>query len=64
MSVRRLVVATALTALTAGGAAAVTTLTASGPASAGCGTVGVPGHDTYQVCNPVIDTVENLLRPS
>jgi hypothetical protein len=61
MTVRRVLLATALTALTAA-AAAATTLSASGPASASCGTVGVPGHDTYQVCNPVIDKVEDLLR--
>jgi hypothetical protein len=59
MTVRRVLLAAALTA----GAFAATTLTA-GPASAGCGTVGVPGHDTYQVCNPLIDTVEDLLQPS
>jgi hypothetical protein len=61
MTVRRVLLAAALTA---GAAAAATVLPSAGPASAGCGTVGVPGHDTYQVCNPVIDTVQDLLKPS
>ena len=60
MTVCRVLLAAALTA----GAAAAIVLPSAGPASAGCGTVGVPGHDTYQVCNPVIDQVENLLKPS
>jgi hypothetical protein len=60
MIVRRVITAAALAA---GATAAL--LAAAGPASAdGCGTVGVPGHDTYQVCNPVIQTVKDLLRPS
>ena len=59
MTVRRVLLAAALTV----GAAAATTLSTAGPASAGCGTVGVPGHPTYQVCNPVIDKVEDLLEP-
>ncbi|MDX6199748.1 MAG: hypothetical protein QOJ79_2899 [Actinomycetota bacterium] len=61
MTVRRVLLAAAL-AVGAAAATSLTALSASGPASAGCGTVGVPGHDTYQVCNPVIDKVEDLLR--
>ena len=60
MTVRRLLVAAALTA----GAAAATTLSTSGPASASCGTIGVPGHPTYQVCNPIVEKVEDLLKPA
>ena len=60
MTVRRALVAAALVA----GAAAATSLSTSGPASASCGTVNVPGHPTYQVCNPVIEKVEDLLKPS
>jgi hypothetical protein len=59
MTVRRVLLATALTA----GAFAATTLTA-GPASASCGTVHVPGQDTFEVCNPLIEKVEDLLKPT
>ena len=54
MTVRRVLLAAALTA----GAFAATTLTA-GPASASCGTIG-----DYQVCNPVVEKIEDLLRPA
>jgi hypothetical protein len=58
MTVRRVLLAAALAA----GAAAATSLTAlstTGPASASCGTIG-----DYQVCNPVVQKVEDLLRPT
>ena len=54
MTVRRVLVAVALTAGAVG-----TTLVTAGPASASCGTVG-----DYQVCNPVVQKVEDLLRPT
>ena len=60
MIVRRVLLATALTV----GAAAATLLSTAGPASAGCGTIGVPGYPTYEVCNPVVDKVEDLLKPT
>jgi hypothetical protein len=60
MIVRRALLAAALTV----GAAAATLLSTAGPASASCGTIGVPGQDTYQVCNTVVATVEDLLKPS
>ena len=60
MIVRRVLTAAILAA---GATAAV--LAAAGPASAdGCGTVGVPGQDAYQVCNSTVQTVHDLLRPS
>jgi hypothetical protein len=60
MIVRRVITAAALAT---GASAAV--LVAAGPASAdGCGTIGVPGQDTYQVCNSTVQTVKDLLRPS
>jgi hypothetical protein len=35
------------------------------PASAdGCGTVYVPGQDSFEVCNPLVQTVEDLLERS
>jgi hypothetical protein len=57
MTVRRVLLAAALAA----GAAAATSLTAlssAGPASASCGTIG-----DYQVCNPLVQKVEELLTP-
>ena len=57
MTVRRVLLAAALVA----GATAATSLTAlstAGPASASCGTIG-----DYQVCNPVVQKVEDLLSP-
>jgi hypothetical protein len=55
MIVRRVLLAAALTV----GAAAATLLSTAGPASASCGTIG-----DYQVCNPVVQKVEDLLRPT
>jgi hypothetical protein len=55
MIVRRVLLVAALTA----GAAATTLLASAGPASASCGTIG-----DYQVCNPVVQKVEDLLKPT
>jgi hypothetical protein len=60
-----MIVRRAITAAVLAAGVTAAALAAAGPASAdGCGTVGVPGHDTYQVCNPAIQTVKDLLRPS
>lgn len=59
MFLRRALTAVALTA----GATAAVVLTAA-PASAGCGTVYVPGQNTVEVCNPLVETVEDLLELS
>ena len=55
--IRRVLTAAALTA----GAGAALVLTAA-PASAGCGTVYVPGQNSVEVCNPLVETVEELLE--
>lgn len=59
MFLRRALTAVALTA----GVTAAVVLTAA-PASASCGTVYVPGFDTVEVCNPLVETVEDLLELS
>jgi hypothetical protein len=56
--IRRILTASALTV--AAGAALVVT---AAPASASCGTVGLPGFDTVQVCNPLVAAAEELLDP-
>ena len=57
MTLRRILIATALTA----GAV----VASAAPASAdGCGTVYVEGFETVEVCNPVVETVEDLLELS
>lgn len=53
--IRRVLTATAVTV----GAGAALVLTAA-PASAGCGTVGVPGMNTVEVCNPLLEKVEEI----
>ena len=57
--IRRVLTAAALTV----GTGAALVLTAA-PASAGCGTVYVPGQETVEVCNPVVEKVEELLELS
>ena len=57
VTLRRILIATALTA----GAV----VASAAPASAdGCGTVYVKGFETVEVCNPVVETVEDLLELS
>jgi hypothetical protein len=57
--IRRVLTVAALTV----GTGAALVLTAA-PASAGCGTVYVPGQNSFEVCNPVVETVEDLLELS
>ena len=57
--IRRVLTAAALTV----GTGAALVLSAA-PASAGCGTVSAPGFETIEVCNPLVETVEDLLELS
>jgi hypothetical protein len=60
VSLRRVVT----TCVIATGATAVLMGSAAPARADGCGTVHVPGHETVEVCNPVIATVEDLLKVS
>ena len=52
-------------ALAVAGLCCAALVLSAAPASAdGCGTVYVKGFDSFQVCNPVIAQVEDLLEPS
>ena len=52
-----------LAAATVGASAAV--LATAAPASAdGCGTVYIKGHNTVEVCNPILEQAEDLLELS
>lgn len=57
MNARRILAAVALTVGTTAALAAT-----AAPASAGCGTIYVKGFQTVEVCNPVVETVEDLLE--
>lgn len=58
MSLRRALTAAALTV----GATAAVVVTAAPASADGCGTVYIKGQNTVEVCNPVIEKVEDLVE--